>query len=67
MEDEEYERAAILAEKYCDFQTLVQICDLTDNTERLDHYMEKFSEQVCMHYPVVRNTVISRLSYRSVT
>ncbi|XP_069672597.1 nuclear pore complex protein Nup133 isoform X3 [Periplaneta americana] len=45
LEDEEYERAAILAEKYCDFQILVQICELTDNKERLDQYMEKFSEQ----------------------
>ncbi|KAJ9592509.1 hypothetical protein L9F63_015826, partial [Diploptera punctata] len=45
LEDEEYERAAVLAEKYCDFQTLVQICDLTDNKDRLDQYMEKFSQQ----------------------
>ncbi|GFG32593.1 hypothetical protein Cfor_12358 [Coptotermes formosanus] len=42
---EEFERAAILAEKYCDFQILVQISELTDNRERLDRYMEKFSEQ----------------------
>jgi hypothetical protein len=46
VEDEEFERAAILAEKYCDFQILVQISELTDNRERLDRYMEKFSEQV---------------------
>lgn len=46
--DEEFERAAILAEKYCDFQTLVQICELTDNNERLNQYMEKFSEQVSL-------------------
>ncbi|PSN35523.1 hypothetical protein C0J52_23803 [Blattella germanica] len=45
LEDEEYERAAILAEKYCDFQTLVQICELTDNQERLDQYMDTFFEQ----------------------
>jgi hypothetical protein len=46
VEDEEFERAAILAEKYCDFQILVQVCELTDNNERLNQYMEKFSEQV---------------------
>ncbi|XP_021913246.1 nuclear pore complex protein Nup133 [Zootermopsis nevadensis] len=45
LEDEEFERAAILAEKYCDFQILIQICELTSNWERLDQYMEKFSEQ----------------------
>lgn len=45
LEDEEFERAAILAEKYCDFHILVQICELTDNNERLNQYMEKFSEQ----------------------
>lgn len=50
MEDEEFERAAILAEKYCDFQILVQIGELTDNRERLDRYMEKFSEQVSWLY-----------------
>ena len=46
VEDEEFERATILAEKYCDFQILVQISELTDNRERLDRYMEKFSEHV---------------------
>jgi len=50
VEDEEFERAAILAEKYCDFQILVQISELTDNRERLDRYMEKFSEQVSSLY-----------------
>jgi hypothetical protein len=50
VEDEEFERAAILAEKYCDFQILVQMSELTDNKERLDRYMEKFSEQVSSLY-----------------
>lgn len=45
MEDREYERAVMLAEKYFDFQTLVQICDLTNNRDRLDVYIEKFKEQ----------------------
>jgi nuclear pore complex protein Nup133 len=46
VEDEEFEKAVILAEKYCDFQILIQVCELTDNHERLNQYMEKFSEQV---------------------
>lgn len=45
VEDREYERAVMLAEKYFDFQTLVQICDITNNRERLDVYIEKFQEQ----------------------
>jgi hypothetical protein len=57
VEDEEFERAAILAEKYCDFQILVQICELTDNSERLNQYMEKFSEQVSsLAYKVMYST-----------
>jgi hypothetical protein len=57
VEDEEFERAAILAEKYCDFQILVQICELTDNNERLNQYMEKFSEQVSsLGYKVMYST-----------
>ncbi|KAF7996446.1 hypothetical protein HCN44_002078 [Aphidius gifuensis] len=40
-----YENAAMLAEKYCDFATLVQICELTDNKKLLDSYTEKFSNQ----------------------
>ncbi|XP_066593314.1 nuclear pore complex protein Nup133 [Prorops nasuta] len=43
--DEQYESAATLAEKYCDFAALVQICELTNNKNRLDTYMEQFSEQ----------------------
>lgn len=45
VEDHEYERAAMLAEKYLDFETLVQICDITNNRERLDLYLEKFKDQ----------------------
>ncbi|KAK6635816.1 hypothetical protein RUM44_001070 [Polyplax serrata] len=43
LEDGQYEQAAILAEKYHDFHSLIQICELTDNMERLDHYCDKFS------------------------
>ncbi|GLH11927.1 Nuclear pore complex protein Nup133 [Gryllus bimaculatus] len=45
LEDEEYERAAILAEKYCDFEILIKMCEKTKNKERLEMYMDKFSEQ----------------------
>ncbi|XP_067007277.2 nuclear pore complex protein Nup133 [Anabrus simplex] len=45
VEDKEYERATILAEKYCDFVILIEICDYTDNNERLNQYINKFDEQ----------------------
>lgn len=45
--DGQYELAAKLAEKYFDFQTLVHICDLTENQPRLDEYIEKYKE---MHF-----------------
>lgn len=45
VKDEQYENAAMLAEKYCDFASLVQICELTDNKNRLDNYMERFASQ----------------------
>lgn len=45
VEDEQYEMAAKLAEKYLDFQTLVIICDKTGNQQRLDEYMERFKTQ----------------------
>ena len=44
IEDEQFELAAKLAEKYFDFQTLVIICDKTENQQRLDEYIERFKE-----------------------
>lgn len=44
VEDEQYELAAKLAEKYFDFQALVIICDRTENQQRLDEYIERFKE-----------------------
>lgn len=44
VDDEQYELAAKLAEKYLDFQTLVVICDRTQNQSRLDEYIERFKE-----------------------
>lgn len=45
VKEEQYENAAMLAEKYCDFASLIQICELTNNKKRLDNYMERFASQ----------------------
>lgn len=44
IEDAQYELAAKLAEKYFDCQTLVIICDRTENQKRLDEYIERFKD-----------------------
>ncbi|XP_010148990.1 PREDICTED: nuclear pore complex protein Nup133-like, partial [Eurypyga helias] len=41
----QYQMAAALAEKYCDFDILVQICEQTDNQARLQRYMSQFADQ----------------------
>ncbi|XP_053314464.1 nuclear pore complex protein Nup133 [Spea bombifrons] len=41
----QYAWASSLAEKFCDFDILVQICELTDNQTRLQRYMTQFSDQ----------------------
>uniref|UniRef100_A0A7N6AKW0 Nuclear pore complex protein Nup133 n=1 Tax=Anabas testudineus TaxID=64144 RepID=A0A7N6AKW0_ANATE len=41
----QYQWVAALAEKYCDFDILVQMCERTDNQSRLQHYMAKFADQ----------------------
>jgi nuclear pore complex protein Nup133 len=40
------DNAAKLAEKYMDFAALVQLCDSTNNQERLEQYIHKFAEHV---------------------
>ncbi|XP_064177586.1 nuclear pore complex protein Nup133 [Anguilla rostrata] len=40
-----YQWVAPLAEKYCDFDILVQMCEQTDNQSRLQRYMTKFAHQ----------------------
>lgn len=45
IKEEQYDNAAMLAEKYCDFPSLIQICELTNNKNRLDGYIEKFAAQ----------------------
>nr|XP_033794585.1 nuclear pore complex protein Nup133 isoform X1 [Geotrypetes seraphini] len=41
----QYQWAAALAEKYCDFDILVQMCEQTDNQAKLQRYMTQFSDQ----------------------
>ncbi|XP_053918635.1 nuclear pore complex protein Nup133 isoform X2 [Cuculus canorus] len=41
----QYQLAGALAEKYCDFDILVQMCEQTDNQVRLQHYMNQFADQ----------------------
>ena len=43
---EEFESAATLAEKYLDFTILVQLCDKTNDDERLAYYMDKYEKKV---------------------
>ena len=45
----QYQWVAALSEKFCDFDMLVQMCEQTDNQNRLQHYMTKFSDQVNTH------------------
>ncbi|XP_016961291.1 nuclear pore complex protein Nup133 [Drosophila biarmipes] len=44
IKDRQYEYAAKLAEKYLDFQSLVIICDETQDKDRLDDYTRKYEE-----------------------
>ncbi|XP_037820765.1 nuclear pore complex protein Nup133 [Lucilia sericata] len=44
IDNNQYEAAAKLAEKYLDFQSLVLLCDVTNNQERLDSYIKKYEE-----------------------
>merc|ERR1719427_1220811 len=39
-----FEEAASLAEKYKDWDMLVRICEETDNKEKLEQYMDQFSD-----------------------
>lgn len=50
MNEKEYERAILLAEKYLDFETLVIVCEKTDNQARLDEYMDRFSNNGFSEY-----------------
>ncbi|XP_040183145.1 nuclear pore complex protein Nup133 [Rana temporaria] len=41
----QHQWASSLAEKFCDFDILVQICEITDSENRLQHYMTQFADQ----------------------
>ncbi|XP_063957430.1 nuclear pore complex protein Nup133-like [Lytechinus pictus] len=46
LEHSQFERAAVLAEKYCDFAILVELCESeTGRKDRLQYYMDKFSNK----------------------
>jgi hypothetical protein len=40
------EEAASLAEKYLEFNALVRICEVTNDSARLEKYMDQFADQV---------------------
>ena len=46
----QYERAASLAEKYEDFDTLIRICEELDSRTRLNRYIEEFKSQGFSEY-----------------
>ncbi|GCB67786.1 hypothetical protein scyTo_0010298 [Scyliorhinus torazame] len=41
----QYQFTASLAEKYCDFDILIQLCEKTDNQTRLQRYLNQFADQ----------------------
>ncbi|GIY57817.1 nuclear pore complex protein Nup133 [Caerostris extrusa] len=43
---DQFERAAAIAEKYMEFDLLMQICEDTKDSDRLQRYMLQFTEQV---------------------
>jgi nuclear pore complex protein Nup133 len=46
VEHKQYERAGSLAEKYCDFEMLIRICEETGNQERIQRYQQQFADKV---------------------
>jgi hypothetical protein len=47
VEYRKYEMAASLAEKYFDFEILIQLCDDTDNSERVERYLSTTVKLPC--------------------
>lgn len=45
LQQEQWEEAAQLAEKYLDFECLIRICEVTDNQNRLNEYMDRFQAE----------------------
>ncbi|KAK9884080.1 hypothetical protein WA026_005018 [Henosepilachna vigintioctopunctata] len=50
IEAKEWEGAIQLAEKFLDFESLILICELTDNQHRLDEYMTRFHSEGFTEY-----------------
>ena len=55
LKNREFERAALLAEKYIDFGALLTVCDETMNEDKLNVYIDKlgesgFTEFACKWY-----------------
>lgn len=45
VDHEQYERAASLGEKYCDFEILIKLCEATGNQERIQRYQQQFADK----------------------
>lgn len=52
IDDEQYDYAAKLGEKYFDFQILVVLCDRTQNQSRLDDYILRFKDKNFSQYAI---------------
>ena len=46
VEYKQYERAGSLAEKYCDFEMLIKVCEETGNQDRIQRYQQQFADKV---------------------
>lgn len=60
----EFDRAAVLAEKYIDFGALLTICDETMNEDKLNVYIDKlgesgFTEFACRWYGLINVALLS--------
>ena len=49
------EEAASLAEKYLEFNALVKICEATNDSARLEKYMDQFADQVKFDSVLMKN------------
>lgn len=52
IDDEQYDFAAKLGEKYFDFHTLIVLCDRTQNQSRLDDYIVRFKDKNFSQYAI---------------
>jgi len=50
------EEAASLAEKYLEFNALVKICEATNDSARLEKYMDQFADQVKLGSVIIKNS-----------